>query len=493
MGSGNGDGSANPATGRARLGPSANTDGSAAAATATATAAEAEAAALLQPSMAARVATNDTLPEDAILFRGMRVRVAIVTGEPVCDMDEITEKMTYHGPMIEEIGALLRCAHGGQTLLTETASESSGIAQLHANADKMNPDSGEAKNDDAGAAPGEGAAPGGPTPGGDGGDHAAKPQQRPTLAAGAAIATADLPSDLVIVNLGKVMTEGFAEPIEVVSVLPAPLALREFPPLRVRTSLEGQFDGLKGNNSVLRTELENMAKDAEKSAGMITTLQAQLVAMENGLFKGSEEELMETIADLRGMVKILQKQQLASVAALRAADNSNLEMLEKFSAMEANLATSERALLESLQQTRVDAEKEKNAILSSKRGVMEDLATTQQQQRALQDVKLTLLEQLKQREATITTLEVVEIERNDLVELRRAHEAQIATLVAALAVARRGGQTMHRRATYLRRGLGIVACNYARTVAALPRVCSVLGADQVLGEMAALARETAQA
>ena len=52
------------------------------------------------------------------LFRGLRVRMGIHTGEPICDMDSSSGRMDYFGPMVNRAARATSAAHGGQILLT---------------------------------------------------------------------------------------------------------------------------------------------------------------------------------------------------------------------------------------------------------------------------------------------------------------------------------------------------------------------------------------
>jgi len=53
------------------------------------------------------------------LFRGMRVRIGIHTGKPICEVDPRTGRMDYFGPTVDQASTVEHASHGGQIVVSE--------------------------------------------------------------------------------------------------------------------------------------------------------------------------------------------------------------------------------------------------------------------------------------------------------------------------------------------------------------------------------------
>lgn len=58
-----------------------------------------------------------------VLFHGLRVCMGIHTGEPDCELDPITKRMDYYGPMVNRASRVKAMADGGQIVMTSRTRE----------------------------------------------------------------------------------------------------------------------------------------------------------------------------------------------------------------------------------------------------------------------------------------------------------------------------------------------------------------------------------
>ena len=70
--------------------------------------------------------------EGNLIFRGLSVRMGIHWGTPVCEMDVITKRMDYFGPMVNRASRVSSVADGGQiTLSTDFYNELNKVKKIH--------------------------------------------------------------------------------------------------------------------------------------------------------------------------------------------------------------------------------------------------------------------------------------------------------------------------------------------------------------------------
>ncbi|KAF2670960.1 PP2C-domain-containing protein [Microthyrium microscopicum] len=80
-----------------------------------------------------------------VIFRGLSVRMGIHWGQPVCEVDPVTKRMDYFGPMVNRSARISSVADGGQiTVSTEFISEIQRLLETHVDEDRSGSmDSGE--------------------------------------------------------------------------------------------------------------------------------------------------------------------------------------------------------------------------------------------------------------------------------------------------------------------------------------------------------------
>lgn len=59
-------------------------------------------------------------PEGNLLYRGLKVRVGIHCGVPLCQSDPITERMDYFGQMVNKAARIGAVANPGQILISRS-------------------------------------------------------------------------------------------------------------------------------------------------------------------------------------------------------------------------------------------------------------------------------------------------------------------------------------------------------------------------------------
>eukprot|EP01089_Gocevia_fonbrunei_P020097 TRINITY_DN7356_c0_g4_i1.p1 TRINITY_DN7356_c0_g4~~TRINITY_DN7356_c0_g4_i1.p1 ORF type:complete len:444 (-),score=134.80 TRINITY_DN7356_c0_g4_i1:3-1334(-) len=53
------------------------------------------------------------------IYIGLRVRIGLHVGEPRCEIDPVTQRMDYFGPMVNRSARVEQCTHGGQIVISE--------------------------------------------------------------------------------------------------------------------------------------------------------------------------------------------------------------------------------------------------------------------------------------------------------------------------------------------------------------------------------------
>ena len=75
--------------------------------------------------------------EDNVIFRGLSVRMGIHWGHPVCEMDPVTKRMDYFGPMVNRAARIESVADGGQiTVSSDFIAEIQRLLETHIESDR---------------------------------------------------------------------------------------------------------------------------------------------------------------------------------------------------------------------------------------------------------------------------------------------------------------------------------------------------------------------
>lgn len=91
--------------------------------------------------------------DGTVLFKGLSVRMGIHWGQPVCEVDPITRRMDYFGPMVNRAARIEGVADGGQiTVSSDFIAEVQRLLETHIESDRSNSTgSDETVSDDAGS------------------------------------------------------------------------------------------------------------------------------------------------------------------------------------------------------------------------------------------------------------------------------------------------------------------------------------------------------
>jgi adenylate cyclase len=53
-----------------------------------------------------------------IIYKGLKVRMGLLTGEPICSEDPITGRTDYFGPVVNRAARVQGTANGGQIIMS---------------------------------------------------------------------------------------------------------------------------------------------------------------------------------------------------------------------------------------------------------------------------------------------------------------------------------------------------------------------------------------
>jgi len=78
-------------------------------------------------------------PNGNVIFRGLSVRMGIHWGTPVCEVDPVTKRMDYFGPMVNRASRISSVADGGQiTVSSDFIQEIQRLLETHIEGDRSN-------------------------------------------------------------------------------------------------------------------------------------------------------------------------------------------------------------------------------------------------------------------------------------------------------------------------------------------------------------------
>jgi adenylate cyclase len=78
-------------------------------------------------------------PDGNVIFRGLSVRMGIHWGPPVCEVDPVTKRMDYFGPMVNRASRISSVADGGQiTVSSDFIAEIQRLLETHIEGDRTN-------------------------------------------------------------------------------------------------------------------------------------------------------------------------------------------------------------------------------------------------------------------------------------------------------------------------------------------------------------------
>jgi adenylate cyclase len=78
-------------------------------------------------------------PDGNVIFRGLSVRMGIHWGMPVCEVDPVTKRMDYFGPMVNRASRISSVADGGQiTVSSDFIAEIQRLLETHIEGDRSN-------------------------------------------------------------------------------------------------------------------------------------------------------------------------------------------------------------------------------------------------------------------------------------------------------------------------------------------------------------------